>query len=75
MKTSDAIVGIAVAAAAGIAIGMLIAPEKGTDLQKRIREGAQGWLDDISKMIQSEKRMLTEGKNEAEKVIHELRSN
>jgi gas vesicle protein len=49
--TTKVILGLTVAAAAGAAMGMLLAPEKGSDLQKRIKEGAQNWLDDFSALL------------------------
>jgi gas vesicle protein len=61
--TTKMILGITVAAAAGAAIGMLIAPEKGTDLQKKIKEGATDWLHEFSGLIGLGKQMVTELKS------------
>ena len=49
--TTKIVLGMAVAAAAGAAIGMLLAPEKGTDLQKKIKDGAADWLKDFKGLI------------------------
>ena len=49
--TTQVILGFAVAAAAGAAIGMLLAPEKGTDLQAKIKESAQDWLNQFSSLL------------------------
>jgi gas vesicle protein len=51
--TTKVILGMTVAAAAGAAIGMLLAPEKGSDLQKRIKEGAKDWLSDFSELLKT----------------------
>jgi gas vesicle protein len=40
MKTTQIVLGIACAAAAGVAIGMLIAPEKGETLRSDIKNSA-----------------------------------
>jgi gas vesicle protein len=49
--TTKVVLGMAVAAAAGAAIGMLLAPEKGTDLQKKIKDGAADWLKDFKGLM------------------------
>ena len=47
-STSKVVIGILGAAAAGVIVGMLIAPEKGEDLRKNIKKTTDDWLDDIS---------------------------
>lgn len=47
------ILGIIGAAAAGAAIGMLLAPEKGSDLRKRIAQSAQDWANQVADLISS----------------------
>lgn len=44
---SNVVVGIALAAAAGAAIGFLFAPEKGADLRKKVKQNANSWADDL----------------------------
>jgi gas vesicle protein len=46
--TSKVILGILGAAAAGVVIGMLVAPEKGTDTRKRLKKTAEEWADSMS---------------------------
>ena len=41
-------IGILGAAAAGVAIGMLLAPEKGSDTRKRIAKTTGDWADQLS---------------------------
>ena len=64
MKTTKVILSVAAAAAAGVAIGMLIAPEKGEELQKKITEGARGWLAELGSLLGT-------AKQEAEKVTND----
>ena len=39
------------AAAAVLVIGMLMAPEKGIELKKKIREGVHDWCEEFSKLL------------------------
>ncbi len=52
MKNSGNIfIGIIAAATAGVIIGMLIAPEKGEDLRKNIKDSAGDWAKKLSQFI------------------------
>ena len=44
---SKVLLGILGAAAAGVVIGLLIAPEKGKDMRKKIRKTADDWADNL----------------------------
>jgi len=44
---SKLIIGILGAAAAGVVIGLLVAPEKGADMRKKIRKTAGDWADSL----------------------------
>lgn len=58
MKTSmNIFLGILGAAAAGVVVGMLIAPEKGEDLRSNIKESA-------SDLIKKLNNLITEGKDQ-----------
>jgi gas vesicle protein len=46
-KSVKIVMGVAVAATAGALIGVLLAPERGKDLRRQIREEAKDWLDDF----------------------------
>jgi gas vesicle protein len=48
--TSKIIIGVLGAAAAGVVIGLLVAPEKGTDMRKKIRKTAGGWVDSLGQL-------------------------
>lgn len=69
--TTKVIIGLTVAAAAGAAIGMLLAPEKGSDLQKKIKDGAGDWLKNFSGLLLTGKELVAELKSKAEEVTEE----
>jgi gas vesicle protein len=72
--TTKMILGITVAAAAGAAIGMLIAPEKGTDLQKKIKEGANDLLHEFSTLLNTGKELASEFKSKIQPALEEINS-
>lgn len=52
MKNSGSIfIGIIAAATAGVIIGMLIAPEKGEDIRKNIKDTAGDWAKKLGNLI------------------------
>jgi gas vesicle protein len=65
-STSKVIVGILGAAAAGVVLGMLIAPEKGEDLRKNIKNTTDDWLSDITQWMGKGKKYLADIKEQAE---------
>jgi gas vesicle protein len=74
MTTTKVIVAILGAAAAGVVVGMLIAPEKGTDLRKNIKKTADDWVDEISQWIGRGKEYIDEVKNRAAQEAETLAS-
>lgn len=64
--TSKVIIGILGAAAAGVILGVLIAPEKGEDLRKNIKKTADDWMGDIAQWMGKGKKYLAEMKDQAE---------
>lgn len=72
--TTKMILGISIAAAAGAAIGMLMAPEKGVDLQKKIKEGATDLLTNFSNLLNTGKELASEFKSSAQRNVTELSS-
>lgn len=48
---SKIIVGIVGAAAAGVVIGLLLAPEKGSDLRKTIKNTTGSWTDHLADLF------------------------
>jgi gas vesicle protein len=77
MKVTSAqmILGLTVAAAAGAAIGMLLAPEKGTELQNRIREGTRTWLGELREIIGAGKELAEEKLRDTEAQLGDMKSN
>lgn len=66
MSTGKVILGILGAATAGVVIGMLCAPEKGSDLRRRIRNTTSDWADQVNDLLHS-------GKEKAEDLASEAR--
>ena len=66
------IIGITVAAAAGTAIGMLMAPEKGTDLQKKIKAGADDFLKEFSTLLITGKGLASDFKSKIPPMLEEI---
>ena len=56
--TSKIVLGLVGAAAVGALIGILVAPEKGSDLRKRISDGAGDVADELSKLLKTGKEEL-----------------
>lgn len=71
-NTTKLILGVTVAAAAGAAIGMLLAPEKGKDLQKKIAEGAKDWIAEFASLIKMGKDLANDAKMQGEEKLAQL---
>ena len=66
------ILGIVGAAAAGVAIGMLLAPEKGMDTRKNITKKAGDWATQLSDLFASAKEEIANMKNKGAKMSSEM---
>jgi len=64
---SKMVLGILGAAAAGVVIGLLVAPEKGSDMRKRLKKTAGEWADNMSHLFQQTKE---DGEEIKDKVKH-----
>ena len=62
-STSKIILGVVGAAAVGVAIGMLLAPEKGADIRKKISDTASDLACKVGDMITSGKEKISEMAN------------
>ena len=51
MSTSKLALGICGALAAGVVIGLLLAPEKGSEMRKRIKKTAGEWVDHLGNVF------------------------
>jgi gas vesicle protein len=56
MKTGSIFVGIIAAATAGVLVGMLIAPEKGEDIRKNIKDAVGDWTKKLGNLVVDEKK-------------------
>ena len=63
---SKVFLGILGAAAAGVVIGLLIAPEKGKDLRKKVSKTAGEWADNLGEL-------WTRGKEAAEEAADDVK--
>ena len=52
---SRIILGLVGAAAAGVLVGLLLAPEKGTDMRKKIGQTAGDWADHLTDLFANAK--------------------
>lgn len=57
-STGKVVLAIIGAAAAGAIIGMLVAPEKGSELRKRISDSAGDWTNQLTQLLASGKASL-----------------
>ena len=64
--TSKVLLGILGAAAAGVVIGLLVAPEKGSETRKKLRKTAGDWADNLSSM-------WSDGKETAEDALDNVK--
>jgi len=71
---SRVLIGILGAAAAGVIIGLLVAPEKGKDMRKKIRKTAGDWADNLTHLWQRGKSETADGINELKEKVKQARS-
>lgn len=64
-STSKTILAVMGAAAVGAIIGMLVAPEKGSDLRKRITDATGDWTTQLSDLLAQGREQLNALKDKA----------
>lgn len=64
-STSRTILAVMGAAAVGAIIGMLVAPEKGSDLRRKITDRTGDWTTQLSDLLAQGKEQLNNLKNKA----------
>ncbi len=74
MTTTKVLLGILGAAAAGLVVGMLIAPEKGSDMRKNLKKSADDFADELSNWIGKGKEYIDEVRNRAGAEMDELQT-
>ncbi len=76
-STSKVLLTVIGAAAAGAVIGLLAAPDKGTDLRRRIQSAANDWTNQLANLVNSSREKMGEVngelKDRAESGISEVR--
>lgn len=69
MKGSTKIaLGVLGALAAGVALGLLMAPEKGSDTRKRIKDKAGEWADQLSGAFSKGKEWIEDVEEHSKKI-------
>jgi gas vesicle protein len=80
------LLGILGAAAAGVVIGLLLAPEKGKDTRKKIKQTAGEWADSLTQLLakgkkaaedlaQDAKDKVRQGKSVVEDKVNKVKEN
>src|SRR5688572_33424543 len=62
------------AAAVGVVIGMLVAPDKGTETRKRIQKTAGNWVDDLLHFWEKGKRTVDNAAEVAKEQAHHAKA-
>lgn len=68
---SKVILGLAGAAAAGVLVGLLLAPEKGTEVRKKISETAGDWASQLADLFANAKDEVANLKNKGSKAAND----
>ena len=69
--TTKVILGLVGAAAAGVIVGLLIAPEKGSETRKKVGETASDWAGRLTDLFSSAKGEVDNLANKGTKVANE----
>ena len=64
---SKVILGLVGAAAAGVIVGLLLAPDKGTEMRGKIKQTAGDWADHLTDLFANAKGEIESLKNKATK--------
>ena len=64
-STSKTILAVMGAAAVGAVIGMLVAPEKGSDLRRKITDATGDWSNQLNDLLAQGREQLNNLKNKA----------
>ena len=62
--------GLLGAVAAGVIIGLMVAPEKGSDTRKRIKRTTGSWVDQLGNILSSGREALDDVKESARELKH-----
>jgi gas vesicle protein len=68
------LLGILGAAAAGVVIGLLVAPEKGKDMRKKLRKTVGDWTDELGNLWAKGKSAAEDGMEDIKAKVKQARS-
>ena len=68
MSTSKVVLGILGAVAAGVAIGILISPDKGSEMRKKLKKTTGEWADSLGQVF-------SKAKSDVEEMTSNLKRN
>jgi gas vesicle protein len=71
---SKVILGLVGAAAAGVIVGLLLAPEKGSDMRKKVKDTAGDWAGHLTDLFASAKGEIDTLKNKGAKAASDAGS-
>lgn len=72
--TAKVVLGIVGAAAAGALVGMLLAPDKGSELRRKVKDTANDWACQLADLFAEGKSELQNLKNKGAKGARDVRS-
>jgi len=72
--STKVILGIVGAAAAGAVIGMLVAPEKGSEMRKRVKDTANDWACQLADLFAEQKENLQNLRVKATRSAKEMKN-
>ena len=73
--TTKVLLGIVGAAAAGVVIGMLVAPDKGSELRKKIKTNCSDWASQLSDLFHAGKDKAEDMASEASNKYNRVKEN
>jgi gas vesicle protein len=73
--TTKVLLGIVGAAAAGVVIGMLVAPDKGSELRKKIKNNCNDWASSLSDLFAAGKEKAEDLASEASNKYNRVKEN
>ncbi len=71
---SKVLLGILGAAAAGVVIGLLVAPEKGKDMRKKLRKTVGDWTDELGNLWAKGRSAAEDGVGELKERVRQARA-
>ncbi|HEX6334204.1 MAG TPA: YtxH domain-containing protein [Flavisolibacter sp.] len=71
---SKVILGLVGAAAAGVIVGLLLAPDKGSEIRKKVKDTASDWADHLTDLFANAKGEISNLKSKGAKVASDAGS-